>query len=83
MVNVSSSAHLFGDIDVKNPNLKGKYNNWAAYGQSKLANVMFTFELAKRMPATAKVDCNALHPGVVATELARCVLCLESACLCT
>ena len=73
VVNVSSEAHKFGNIDVNNPNLQGKYNNWLAYGQSKLANVMFTFELARRLPAGTQVDANTLHPGVVSTELARCV----------
>jgi NAD(P)-dependent dehydrogenase (short-subunit alcohol dehydrogenase family) len=72
VVNVSSGAHLFGNFNVSNPNLKGEYNNWKAYGQSKLANVMFTFELAKRLPAQARVDSNASHPGAVSTELARC-----------
>lgn len=71
IVNVSSSAHLFGNINTQNINLTGSYNNWKAYGQSKLANVMFTFELARRLPTAARIDTNALHPGVVATELAR------------
>jgi NAD(P)-dependent dehydrogenase (short-subunit alcohol dehydrogenase family) len=71
VINVSSSAHLFGNIHVDDINLRKGYNNWKAYGQSKLANVMFTFELAKRLPQSAKVDTNALHPGVVSTELAR------------
>lgn len=71
-MNVSSTAHLFGNIDAQNINLTGSYNNWKAYGQSKLANVMFTFELARRLPADARIDTNTLHPGVVATDLARC-----------
>ena len=74
IINVSSSAHLFGNINLKNPNLKDEYNNWKAYGQSKLANVMFTFELAKRLPANTTITTNTLHPGVVNTELARCAL---------
>jgi hypothetical protein len=74
VVNVSSEAHRFGVMNVKNINLKGEYNDWKAYGQSKLANVMFTFELAKRLPASIRLDTNCLHPGVVETELWRCAL---------
>lgn len=47
-----------------------------AYGQSKLANVLFTFELARRLQPLTKnnnITVNALHPGVVRTELQRCV----------
>ena len=73
MINVASAAHLWGSINLANPSLKGEYQNWKAYGQSKLANVMFTFELAKRLPAAANISTNTLHPGIVNTELARCV----------
>lgn len=45
------------------------YSRWGAYGQSKLANLLFTYELAKRLPS--HVTANAVHPGVVATELFR------------
>lgn len=73
IVNVASSAQLFGDISFEDPNWEArKYQAWGAYGQSKLANVFFTLELAKRLPASAQVTANCLHPGVVATELARC-----------
>jgi len=47
-----------------------KYNASAAYSQSKLANVLFTKALARRLEGTG-VSVNAVHPGVVATELAR------------
>jgi NAD(P)-dependent dehydrogenase (short-subunit alcohol dehydrogenase family) len=50
------------------------YQPWVAYGQSKLANVLFTYELARRLPKDANCTVNALHPGVVDTELARYLL---------
>ena len=74
IINVSSSAQLFGDINFSDPNYSsGGYQPWVAYGQSKLANAMFSLELAKRIPLGANVTSNSLHPGVVNTELARCV----------
>jgi NAD(P)-dependent dehydrogenase (short-subunit alcohol dehydrogenase family) len=50
------------------PNLEDNYSGWRAYGQSKLANVMFTYELARRLEDTG-VAANALHPGAVATNI--------------
>jgi hypothetical protein len=47
------------------------YQPWVDYGQSKLANVLFTYELIRRLPSAANCTVNALHPGVVNTELAR------------
>jgi retinol dehydrogenase-14 len=43
----------------------------AASGQSKLANIMFTYELARRLQPSTKITANCLHPGVVRTELSR------------
>ena len=72
IITVSSSAHLMGVIDLGDPNYKLRtYNNWGAYGQSKLANVLFAFHLAKNLPGGAKCTSNTLHPGIVQTELAR------------
>jgi NAD(P)-dependent dehydrogenase (short-subunit alcohol dehydrogenase family) len=67
IVNVSSRAHVSGPLnfdDLQNQNYSMGGNH--AYGQSKLANVMFTYELARRLEGTG-VTVNALHPGVVAT----------------
>ncbi|XP_075452548.1 retinol dehydrogenase 13 isoform X2 [Ascaphus truei] len=71
IINVSSLAHIVGDIDLDDLNWeKKKYNTKAAYCQSKLANVLFTNELARRLQGTA-VTVNSLHPGVADTELGR------------
>ncbi|XP_062912435.1 retinol dehydrogenase 13-like isoform X1 [Mobula hypostoma] len=71
IINVSSLAHVAGEIDFEDLNWeKRKYNTKAAYCQSKLANVLFTNELAKRLDGTG-VTANAVHPGVTDTELGR------------
>jgi NAD(P)-dependent dehydrogenase (short-subunit alcohol dehydrogenase family) len=67
IVNVSSDAHrMTRGINFDDPEFKAGYSGWGAYGQSKLANVMFTYELARRLAGT-KVTANVLHPGFVAT----------------
>ncbi|XP_071454886.1 retinol dehydrogenase 13-like isoform X2 [Hetaerina americana] len=71
IVNVSSMAHKWGDFDFDDMNMeKTRYSATAAYSRSKLANILFTKELAKRLEGTG-VNTYALHPGVVATELGR------------
>ena len=69
IVNVSSNAHLSAKIDFDALQDVDSYNGFAAYGQSKLANVLFTYELARHLKDT-DVTCNALHPGVVKTNIA-------------
>lgn len=66
VVTVSSSAHATGRIDFGDLQGERSYSGARAYSQSKLANVLFTHELARRVPATC-VTVNALHPGVVRT----------------
>jgi len=70
IVNVSSGAHQGGRINFDD--LQGKRWNfgWTAYSQSKLANVLFTKELARHLEGS-NVTVNALHPGFVATNFAR------------
>ena len=83
-------AHLRGKIDFQDLNSEKKYDPACSYEQSKLANVLFTRELAKRLEGniTNKLKCllkgsdllkflgtgvtvNALHPGIVNTNIAR------------
>jgi retinol dehydrogenase 12 len=73
VVSVASTAHKFGSIDLEDLNFNTRrYNNWMAYGQAKLANVMFASELAKRMKDEgADVAAFSLHPGVIKTNLQR------------
>jgi retinol dehydrogenase 12 len=66
IVNVSSTAHRNGRMHFDDLNLTKGYNIATAYGQSKLANILFTRALAKRL-AGSGVTANALHPGVVRT----------------
>lgn len=66
IVNVSSQAETFGKIYLDDLMLEKSYGGWKAYSQSKLANLMFTYQLA-RFLADTPVIVNALHPGAVAT----------------
>ncbi|HET9142230.1 oxidoreductase [Actinophytocola sp.] len=71
VVTVASSAHRAGRIRLDDPNWeRGKYQRWGAYGQSKLANLLFTYELARRLTAAGSpVRAIAAHPGYAATNL--------------
>ncbi|XP_061562006.1 retinol dehydrogenase 13-like isoform X1 [Phycodurus eques] len=71
VINLASLAHLVGKMDFEDLNWdRKKFNTKQAYCQSKLANVLFTRKLAKRLQGTG-VTVNAVHPGVVSTELGR------------
>lgn len=70
IVNVSSKAHTMGSIQFDDLNSEKNYSPLKAYAQSKLANILFTKELAQRLKGTG-VTVYALHPGVVRTELSR------------
>lgn len=71
IINVSSMAHIRGHMQWDDINFdKTPYNAIQAYGQSKLANVLFTKELARKGEGSG-VNAYALHPGVINTELGR------------
>jgi NAD(P)-dependent dehydrogenase (short-subunit alcohol dehydrogenase family) len=67
VVTVASHAHKQGRIDFADLQGEQSYSGARAYNQSKLANVLFTYELARRLRRTS-VTANALHPGVVQTS---------------
>jgi NAD(P)-dependent dehydrogenase (short-subunit alcohol dehydrogenase family) len=67
VVTVSSNAQAMGRIDFDDIQGERSYSGSRAYNQSKLANVLFTYELARRLRGT-KVTANVLHPGVVRTS---------------
>jgi len=67
LVTVSSNAQAMGRIDFDDLQGERSYSGSRAYNQSKLANVLFTYELARRLRSSA-VTANALHPGVVSTS---------------
>ena len=71
VVTLSSGAHAIGKIDLDDPNYEHRrYEAWTAYGQSKLANLMFAYELQRRLDAAgSRVKSIAAHPGYAATNL--------------
>jgi NAD(P)-dependent dehydrogenase (short-subunit alcohol dehydrogenase family) len=68
VVNVSSGSHVHAQLDLNDLEMKKFYNPLNAYGRSKLANILFSYELARRM-ADTHVSGNVLSPGMVATEI--------------
>lgn len=70
VVNVSSNAHKFGAMHWDDLQWERSYRKWSAYGQSKLANLLFTYELQRRLTAAgAGLFSVACHPGYSATNL--------------
>lgn len=68
IVNVSSAAYKSGKMNWEDLNLEKNFSSFGAYSQSKLCNVLFTLELAKRFEGITSVS---LHPGAVKTEIFR------------
>jgi NAD(P)-dependent dehydrogenase (short-subunit alcohol dehydrogenase family) len=80
VVNVSSMAHARGRVDLNDLDSKRRYEGYSAYALSKLLNVHFTHELARRLTGT-HITANALHPGVITTKLLRTGFAMEGASL--
>jgi retinol dehydrogenase-12 len=70
IINVSSNAHEGSTISFDDLGYRRSYSGWTAYGASKLANILFTYELARRLDGTG-VTVNAVHPGFVNTNFQR------------
>ena len=70
VVTVASGAHRVGRIDFDDLQGERRYHSFRAYSQSKLANILFTYELARRLEGRG-VTANCLHPGAVDTRLWR------------
>jgi NAD(P)-dependent dehydrogenase (short-subunit alcohol dehydrogenase family) len=70
IINVSSDAHSRGTIDFDNLQGERSYSSFGPYGNSKLANILFTIELARRLEGTG-VTVNALHPGLTSTGFGK------------
>ena len=70
IINVSSDAHSGGKIDFDNLQGERSYSSFGPYGNSKLANILFTTELARRLEGTG-VTGNALHPGLTSTGFGK------------
>lgn len=70
IITVSSMVHARSKIDFSDLQSGKKFAGYDAYAQSKLGNILFTFELAERLQGTG-VTANCLHPGVIATKLLR------------
>ncbi len=70
IVNVASDAHKGASIHFDDLQSRASYSGWRAYQQSKLANILFTYELARRLDGTG-VTVNTMHPGFVRTGFFR------------
>jgi len=68
IVNVTSGAHQGGTLDLNDLQSERRYDPVRVYGRTKLANILFTYELARRLEGTG-VTANCVHPGVIATKL--------------
>jgi NAD(P)-dependent dehydrogenase (short-subunit alcohol dehydrogenase family) len=70
IINLASEAQRTGKINFEDLNLKNEFSAFKTYSQSKLANVMFTYELARRLKDT-NVTVNCMHPGLVRTNFGK------------
>jgi len=70
IINITSSGERSGTINFDNLQGESRYSGFRAYNQSKLAMILFTYELARKLEGTG-VTVNCVHPGVVVTNLGR------------
>ena len=70
VITVTSDAHAAARLDLDDPQLKHGWESWRAYANSKLANILFTREFARRLKGTG-VTANCAHPGMVRTRFGR------------
>lgn len=70
IINVSSMAHERAKFNIEDINFTNRYNDYIAYANSKLANILFTNYLAAKLP-TNEITVNSLHPGVITTKLLK------------
>ncbi len=70
VVTVSSEAQRWGNMDFEDMQSTHKYKGFPVYGMTKLANIVFTYELAERLKGTG-VTANCLHPGAVSTNFGQ------------
>jgi NAD(P)-dependent dehydrogenase (short-subunit alcohol dehydrogenase family) len=70
VITVTSDAHSAAKLDLDDPSLEHGWDSWRSYANSKLANILFTRELARRLDGTG-VTANCAHPGVVRTGFGR------------
>jgi NAD(P)-dependent dehydrogenase (short-subunit alcohol dehydrogenase family) len=70
IINVASDAHEGSEVNFDDLGYRRRYSGWTAYGASKLANILFSYELARRLDGTG-VTVNAVHPGFVNTNFQR------------
>jgi len=68
IINTASEAHRMANLKLKNPNWEKKYySQWRTYGNSKLCNILFTRELARKLEGTG-ITTHCFHPGIVRTR---------------
>jgi NAD(P)-dependent dehydrogenase (short-subunit alcohol dehydrogenase family) len=70
IVNVSSQTHRYARMGFDDLGMEKGFSPLTSYAQSKLANILFTYELARRLDGT-NITVNAMHPGAVRTDLSR------------
>ena len=70
IINTASEVHRSAQLDFDDLQSNNSYSSYGAYGKSKLANVLFTRELARRLSGSG-VTANCLHPGIVASRFAQ------------